>query len=162
MITVYVIQPHEQLPQSGNLIEMLQAQVAKSSSWRVWLGSWRSGGSTGRTGKSGSGGMDAAVAAAAAAAHPRSPAAQQVSHLSDSAVQPAYRLGVLSSSQHCLPPCVQQVVHLHASVLHTLRWTRLSICSTRLSICSTQNSTVLEGKTFFILFACFDRVGLRW
>ena len=58
----------------------LQAKIAKSSSWRVWLGSWRSGGGgTGRNGKPGSGSLDAAVAAAAAAAHPRSPAAQQVS-----------------------------------------------------------------------------------
>ena len=75
-----MITPLEQLLHTDNINEVSQAQVAKSSSWRVWLGSWRSGGSTGRTGKSGSGGMDAAVAAAAAAAHPRSPAAQQVSH----------------------------------------------------------------------------------
>ena len=74
-------------PPHLNLELLLQAKVAKSSSWRVWLGSWRSGGGgAGRTGKSGSGSMDAAVAAAAAAAHPRSPAAQQVSHLEDSAV----------------------------------------------------------------------------
>lgn len=59
----------------------MQAQVAKSSSWRVWLGSWRSGGGgTGRNGKPGSGSLDAAVAAAAAATDPRSPAAQQVSY----------------------------------------------------------------------------------
>ena len=58
---------------------MVQAKVAKSSSWRVWLGSWRSsGGGAGRDSKSGSGSLDVAVAAAAAAAHPRSPAAQQV------------------------------------------------------------------------------------
>jgi len=57
-----------------------QAKVAKSSSWRVWLGSWRSsGGGAGRNGKTGSGSLDAAVAAAAAVAHPRSPAAQQAS-----------------------------------------------------------------------------------
>ncbi|KAL3140747.1 hypothetical protein ABBQ32_005301 [Trebouxia sp. C0010 RCD-2024] len=53
-----------------------KAKAVKSSSWRVWLGSWRSGG--GRTGKPGSGGLDAAVAAAAAATHPNSPAAQQL------------------------------------------------------------------------------------
>lgn len=71
----------QSLPHS-NHNTLLQAKVAKSSSWRVWLGSWRSGGgSAGRTDKSGSGAMDAAVAAAAAAAHPRSPAAQQVSLL---------------------------------------------------------------------------------
>ena len=58
----------------------LQAKVAKSSSWRVWLGSWRSSSTgVGRNGKPGSGSLDAAVAAAAAATHPRSPAAQQVS-----------------------------------------------------------------------------------
>ncbi len=59
---------------------MVQAKVAKSSSWRVWLGSWRSSSTgAGRNGKPGSGSLDAAVAAAAAATHPRSPAAQQVS-----------------------------------------------------------------------------------
>jgi len=59
---------------------VVQAKVAKSSSWRVWLGSWRSSSTgVGRNGKPGSGSLDAAVAAAAAATHPRSPAAQQVS-----------------------------------------------------------------------------------
>ena len=68
-------------PARANISSLLQTKVAKTSSWRVWLGSWRSGGgSGGRTGKSGSGGLDAAVAAAAAVAHPHSPAAQQVSH----------------------------------------------------------------------------------
>ena len=62
------------------MVHWLQAKVAKSSSWRVWLGSWRSSSTgAGGNGKPGSGSLNAAVAAAAAATHPRSPAAQQVS-----------------------------------------------------------------------------------
>lgn len=61
-------------------VQRMQAKVAKSSSWRVWLGSWRSSSTgAGRNGKPGSGSLDAAVAAATAATHHHSPAAQQVS-----------------------------------------------------------------------------------
>ena len=59
----------------------VQSKVAKSSSWRGWLGSWRSdsGGQGGKlTGASPSASMEAAVAAAAAATHQPAAATQQV------------------------------------------------------------------------------------
>ncbi|DBB18003.1 TPA: hypothetical protein ACH3X3_003000 [Trebouxia sp. C0006] len=85
-----------------------KAKVAKSSSWRVWLGSWRSSSTgVGRNGKPGSGSLDAAVAAAAAATHPRSPAAQQLAlEALESGLSPqaASMVSELVASQQGRPP----------------------------------------------------------
>ncbi|KAL0028584.1 hypothetical protein WJX79_003521 [Trebouxia sp. C0005] len=85
-----------------------KAKVAKSSSWRVWLGSWRSSSTgAGRNGKPGSGSLDAAVAAAAAATHPRSPAAQQLAlEALESGLSPqaASMVSELVASQQGRPP----------------------------------------------------------
>lgn len=60
---------------------VMQAKVSKSSSWRGWLGSWRSnsGGQGGKPSRAPtSANLDAAVAAASAATNQPAEATQQV------------------------------------------------------------------------------------
>jgi len=121
----------------------VQAKVAKSSSWRVWLGSWRSSSTgAGRNGKPGSGSLDAAVAAAAAATHPRSPAAQQVSK------HPVMTFGASQLLDGYINP--HGACHLHGSLVGCQ-----CACNMYLTMCDGSTLQIFGGASL----GC-DKIGL--